>query len=473
MRFTRKAGDIRHIVSLAFKQYEFPITASELRPARDTCERCHFPEKFSDDSLRQIQRYGTDVNSSPTSVYLVLKTGGGSKRLGLGRGIHWHIENRILYYPTDKEEQHIPYVRVYNDDGTVDEYTDLSEGAGVDPASMPESALKEMDCITCHNRITHLVNTPEASLDIALSRGVIDAGIPEIKAKGVEVLRASYISQGQALNGIAGLEAYYRVYYPDYYAANQGTVRSAVATLQEIYNQSVFLHQRSDWDSHPNNLGHKDTPGCFRCHDGKHLNADQEAVRLECNLCHSVPVMSSAQDFVTEIEISRGPEPQSHLNPNWIAQHHLAFDNATCANCHSTANPGGTDNSSFCSNSACHGSVWTYAGFDAPGLREILVAQLPPPPPPAPPLTYADTIGPLLQARCGGCHGQGGIQGLDVSKYATLMAGSTTGPVIAPGDAENSLLVGKQSGAQPHFGQLTPEELTLVKEWITANAPEK
>ncbi|NIN65338.1 MAG: cytochrome C, partial [Anaerolineae bacterium] len=79
--------------------------------------------------------------------------------------------------------------------------------------------------------------------------------------------------------------------------------------LQQTYQASVFPEQKADWNSHPNNVGHKDTPGCFRCHDGKHLNAEQESIRLECNICHSIPVLADPSDFVAQIEISRGPEP--------------------------------------------------------------------------------------------------------------------------------------------------------------------
>src|SRR4030065_739507 len=111
-QITRKAGDLRHVIFTITKKYEFPITANDMRPARETCERCHFPGKFSDDSLRVIKSYGTDYYNTPQSIYLILKTGGGSKREGLGKGIHWHIENPIYYLALDEEEQEIPYVRV-------------------------------------------------------------------------------------------------------------------------------------------------------------------------------------------------------------------------------------------------------------------------------------------------------------------------------------------------------------------------
>jgi nitrate/TMAO reductase-like tetraheme cytochrome c subunit len=475
-RITRKAGDIRHVIATAFKTYEFPIRADDLRPARETCERCHFPEKFSDDSLRERQRFATDTANTPNTLYLVMKTGGGSERLGLGRGIHWHIENQVLYLPFDPEEQEIPYVRVVEQDGSFTEYSDVE--AQVDPETIDPAQLKEMDCITCHNRITHLVYTPEATVDQLMERGLISRDIPEIRRQAVELYSRLYDSVEMGVSGIGSLAAFYQVYYPDFYASNQEKVDAAIRALQEAYRQSVFPEQNSDWTSHPNNIGHKDSPGCFRCHDGKHLNADQEAVRLECNLCHSIPVVAGQQDFVAEIEISRGPEPESHLNANWISLHHQAFD-ATCANCHTTENPGGTENTSFCSNSACHGSAWEHAGFDAPQLRQVLLAQLPPTPTPAATeapgaLTFVGTIGPLFEARCGACHGlTGGLQGLNLTSYAAVLEGGAGGPAIIPGDPDQSLLVQKQSGEQAHFGQLTPQELDLVIQWIDAGAPEK
>jgi mono/diheme cytochrome c family protein len=207
------------------------------------------------------------------------------------------------------------------------------------------------------------------------------------------------------------------------------------------------------------------------------MDSNQQAIRLECNLCHTIPEVAGPSDFVAAVEIPRGPEPESHKNANWIAMHNQVFDE-TCSNCHTTGNPGGTDNSSFCSNSACHGINWQYAGLDAPALRETILQTLPPTPTPSPinltgALNYDETIGPLFNSRCGTCHGEDGIQGLNLTTYQGAMQGSTNGPVIIPGDANGSLLVQKQSGETPHFSQLTAEELALVIDWINAGAPEK
>jgi len=472
-RITRKAGDINHVISLAFKTYEFPIRADDLRPARETCERCHFPEKFSDDSLREIKRFGDDPNNTPSSIYLTLKTGGGTKRLGLGRGIHWHIENQVFFLALDTEEQEIPYIQVVEDDGSVTEFIEL--GTEIDPLKIDPSELQLMDCITCHNRITHLIYTPEATVDQLLTRGVISPTIPEIRRKAVEVLLGPYETNELAISGIAGLTGYYQTYFTDFYAENNDLIEAAISALQDAYVMSVFPEQKADWYTHSNNIGHEDSPGCFRCHDGKHLNEQEESIRLECNLCHSIPVVVGPSDFVANIEISRGPEPQSHFNPNWISLHRDIFD-ATCENCHTTGDPGGISNTSFCSNSACHGSAWEYAGFDAPGLREILLTQLPPPSEPSTPtgaLTFGDIIGPLFIERCGACHGAEGIQGLNLTTYESTLAGGSSGPAIIPGDPDGSLIVLRLTGDQPHFAQLTPEELELVIEWIIAGAPER
>jgi hypothetical protein len=472
----RKTQDVREIFSQVFHTYEFPIQANQTRPATETCEKCHQPVAFSGNKLITINHFQPDLNNTPLTTYLVMKTGGGAKQQGLGLGIHWHIINKVEYYTTDPFSQTIPFVRVHNDDGTITDYVDTE--SKIDPAKIDPEQLKTVDCITCHNRVTHNFALPADSVDSAMSTGLISPKIPEIRLKAVEVLSVPYESQDLAMSGIAGLQNYYIQYYSDFYSKNHDLIQSAITQLQEIYNRTVFIDQKVDWTTHPNNLGHINSPGCFRCHDGKHLNSQEQAIRLECNLCHSIPVVATSQDFVANIEISRGPEPLSHLNPNWISLHHDAFD-ATCQDCHTTADAGGTSNTSFCSNSACHGIKFTYAGFDAPSLRAILQSQLPKPTPvptPAPVVgnkpTFNANIQPVLVA-CTACHNSSdsATANLDLSSFAGIMKGSKDGAIVVPGDSANSLLVKIQSAK--HFLNLTPDQLTLVEQWIDAGALEK
>jgi NapC/NirT cytochrome c family, N-terminal region/Planctomycete cytochrome C len=472
-QLARKTQGIKETYDEVFKLYQYPLYAEALRPARDTCEKCHQPETFSDDSLRVLARYASDLHNTQSNIYLILKTGGGAKRNGQGLGIHWHIVNKVEYYATDALSQDIPYVRVYNDDGTTTEYTDVE--SGFNKANLDESQLKTMDCVTCHNRVTHDFKTPTASVDEAMSHGLIDPEIPFVHEKAVEVLSASYKTRDEAFAAFDALGDYYKD--TDYYPGHGDKIKSAVQAIKDIYDQSVFPDQKIDWTTHPNNLGHINSAGCFRCHDGKHLNADNQAIRLECNVCHSIPVVASKDDFVTNIEISRGPEPDTHLNPNWISLHNQAFG-ASCSACHTMADPGGTSNTSFCSNSACHGNVYTYAGFDAPKLREILKDQLPTPEPQAaaPTLvgapTYDNYMNGLFTVKCSQCHGDLATAGLNLLTYDTAMKGGKDGAVIVPGDSANSLLFKIQSSGN-HFANLSPEELDIVKQWIDAGAPQK
>jgi hypothetical protein len=473
----RKAVHTQFIFRMAFGAYEYPIYAKGMRPAREACETCHTPAKFSDDSVRVKQHYLPDESNTAYTISLVMKTGGGTKREGLGRGIHWHIENKVQFISTDKLDQNIPYVRVTNDDGSMDEYVDI--GSGFDPSSVDPGKLKTMDCITCHNRVSHSVAPPVDAVESSLTRGAISTDIPYIRREAVKALTAEYASQEQAFAGIAQmLTTFYKTSYPDFYTAAADKVQAAIKELQRIYSVSVFREQEVDWNTHPNNVGHTNSPGCFRCHDGKHLNAANQAVRLECNICHSIPVVSDGKSLVTTIEIVRGPEPVSHRNANWISMHNQAYlSDKTCANCHTVADAGGTSNTSFCSSSACHGRAYPYAGFDAPALRKVLKDQLPPsatvmPRPSASGVpTYDSFFGPLFVTKCGSCHGANPSGGLNLTKYSSAMAGGNEGPVIIPGDNAHSALVQVQSSE--HFANLSVQELEAVKQWIDSGAPEK
>ncbi|MCJ7625086.1 MAG: hypothetical protein MUO76_16420, partial [Anaerolineaceae bacterium] len=399
----------------------------------------------------------------------------GSQREGLGIGIHWHIENPVYFYTEDETEQDIPYVRVVDEDGIYYEYVDIESGFDIN--SVKDEDLRTMDCITCHNRITHTIYKPEQAVDQLLQRGRISPTIPNIRLNAVEALSAPYSSTEKAMEGIDHLADFYQETYPEFYSEDAELIDETIAALKETYEISVFPEQGMDWDSHEDNIGHRFSAGCFRCHGGKHLNSDDEAIRLECNICHSIPVVSGPDVFLARIEIDLGPEPSSHLNPNWMTLHREVFD-PSCENCHTIEDPGGVSETSFCSISACHGYPWDYAGFDAPGLREALYGQLDEIAVIAPGVaeegdvvTYDGTIAVLLGTRCVSCHSPHGLKEMDLTTYESVMAGSVSGVTIIPGDPDNSLFVQVLSGEIPHFAQFTTQEMNLLKSWIEAGAP--
>lgn len=469
VQFVRKIGHLRLFADTVLQNYELPIHTSVMRPARETCEVCHFPETFADDSLRVINTFSDDRTNDPYSIYLLMHTGGGSQRTGLAKGIHWHVQSRISFISLDQDQQEIPWVRVEDPDGTITDYNAIN--SPIDTSNLGQYQIHEMDCIVCHNRIAHLIESPSDLVDQALASNDIPRDIPFIRTRAVELLSATYALPEQAVSAMASLDEYYRDNYPDSY--NQAKISSVVSELENLYTDNTYPDQQLNWQTHPNNVGHRDWPGCFRCHDGQHFSSDGKVIRLECNLCHSIPLVTRPGDIEPKLPVTTGIEPSSHLDSTWIARHHNALD-ATCANCHTTTNPGGTDNSSFCSNSACHGVNWRYAGFNAPGLATMLgVYQVVPKPvledfngkP-----TYA-VLQPLFTQVCGGCHGPVPSKGLRLTDYASLIAGSADGPVVVAGKPDESRML--QVLTAGHFATLTDHQMSLLKQWIADGAPEK
>ncbi|HEX3052290.1 MAG TPA: NapC/NirT family cytochrome c [Aggregatilineaceae bacterium] len=463
----RKTGHMKLLFDTVTGNYEFPIRTETMRPARDTCELCHFPEKFSDDSLRVNEHFTGGEESRPYSVYLLMHTGGGSQREGLSRGIHWHIENEIEYIATGEFEQEIPWVQV-KEDGKTTVY--VSVDSTIDENNLDQYTPREMDCISCHNRIAHLIPNPTGEIDTALYQGDLSPDIPYIRERAIELLSKTYDSSGEAKEAFETLDSYYQENYPDFYAENQDKIAGAIQLLIRLHGEIQYPEQELDWTTHPNNIGHRSAPGCFRCHDGKHFSSDGEMIRLECNLCHSIPLVVKPGDVEPQMALATGLEPTNHLLTTWISQHSVEYDN-TCANCHTTTEPGGVSDVSFCSNSVCHGVDWQYADFEA-SLK--MVSQLEDEDAIAiqedRALSY-QTIQPILEERCARCHDEKATRGLNVTDYQSLMAGSEDGPVIVPGSVDESLII--QTLQAGHFGQLTDGEMELLKQWIEAGAPEE
>jgi nitrate/TMAO reductase-like tetraheme cytochrome c subunit len=368
--FQAKMANVRYLWVYPTNSYPRPIPSPihSLRPVEVVCEQCHWPEKFYSERLAVLPRFDIDEQNSLTTIAMLLNTGGGSETAGLGRGIHWHIDNPVYYIATDEKRQNIPWVQTeYN--GVVTEY--IATDSTLSQADIDQAEKRKMDCIDCHNRASHDFARPSDSLDEAMGAGLIAADLPFIKQQGQEVLETVYETEEEAALAIAAVADFYRTNFPDVYSTRQADVEKAVAEMQAIFDRTTFPFMNVTWQAHTNNIGHRDFPGCFRCHDGKHLSQDNQAIRLECNICHSIPeVALPGQPIPT---ISAWPpenEPDTHFSTTWLAEHRYQFDN-TCAECHTISDPGGASNTSFCSNSACHGTEWVYAGLNAPRIREL------------------------------------------------------------------------------------------------------
>ncbi len=236
-----------------------------------------------------------------------------------------------------------------------------------------------------------------------------------------------------------------------------------------LYQKMVYETMEPSWGAHPDNRGHSESAGCFRCHDGKHLSPEGESIRIECNLCHSIPVKSPEDGSSPILTLQESFEPESHIDSNWISIHRFEFDD-TCEGCHTVSDPGGISDTSFCCNSSCHATEWIYAGFNAPSIVEltnVLDAQLPTYPESN--LTWNDLAGPILVRRV--ALPVMAVRPASIStRYEGLLAGGNFGPAIVPGNADESLLVELQKVGHPN--SLAPRELEWIEQWINEGAPE-
>jgi NapC/NirT cytochrome c family, N-terminal region len=285
-----KLSGTRQLFAVAFNTHSRPIPSPvrELRPARDTCEQCHWPEKFHGDKIRRVYEYAEDEKNTETLTTLEVHVGGGSERLGIAQGIHWHmnVANRVEYIATDDKRQVIPWVRVTDRQGAVREYT----ADGVTADQLAKGDRRTMDCMDCHNRPSHqIAGTPERAVNELIARGDIPRSLAFIRREAVKALKVDYPSQDAADREISRtLRDFYRSTDPKTYMGSRQDVERAVQATTAIYRRNVFPDMGVRFGTYPNNIGHLDFPGCFRCHDDSHKTKDGKTISQDCESCHKV-----------------------------------------------------------------------------------------------------------------------------------------------------------------------------------------
>jgi nitrate/TMAO reductase-like tetraheme cytochrome c subunit len=309
-----KVSGMYQVYAVAFNKYPRPVPTPihNLRPAQDTCEQCHWPKKFVGNLDKTFNYFLADETNTPFTVRLLMKVGGGDPTHGPVGGIHWHMNvgNKVEYLATDDARQKIPWVRLTDSQGAVSVYHTKNFTNAVD-----EQKVRTVDCMDCHNRPAHNYQSPNDAVNLAISLGHIDRGLPWIKSNAVYVLTKKYTNETQAVQGIATvLSDRYR---------DDARVRPAIAAVQEIYTNNFFAEMNASWDKYPNNIGHKDWMGCFRCHDGQHKTSDGRTIKAnDCNACHTI----LAQGSGTELNL---------LSPNGQKFKHPGDEvDGACNDCH-------------------------------------------------------------------------------------------------------------------------------------------
>jgi nitrate/TMAO reductase-like tetraheme cytochrome c subunit len=285
-----KLSGTYQVYATLFNKYPRPIATpiKNLRPAQETCEQCHWPRKFSGDVVRTFRHFLSDEKNTEYSLRMLLRVGGGDPSRGPAGGIHWHmsVANKVEYVAEDETRQKIPWVRLTDSQGVVTEYRvpDFTN-------EVSAAAIRTMDCMDCHNRPAHIYEAPNDAVDLAISLGQIDPALPFVRSNLTAVLTASYQTEQEATQKIA-TELANR--YPD-----RASIRPVIDVAQRIYRDNFFPEMKANWLVYPDNIGHKNWSGCFRCHDDRHKTADgkQTIVFRDCNRCHLILAQGSGAEL--------------------------------------------------------------------------------------------------------------------------------------------------------------------------------
>ncbi len=289
-----KLSGVGQVFAVTFNTFPRPIPTPvhNLRPARETCESCHWPQKYGEDRIRVVSKYAEDETNSLTKTVLLMKIGGGNGGIGI-HGTHLGPGVAIRYGHSDEARQTIPWVESsVNGKKTVYATADAKpDGAGL--------TMREMDCMDCHNRPSHTYDLPERALDHAMRDGLVSASLPFAKKKALEILKVNHSTRDDAAQRIpAAFARYYQDSYPAIWSQRQSEVTSSAAQVLAIYNRNIFPDMNVTWGRYPLNIGHTDFPGCFRCHDGAHNEKGGQSITQDCNACHNLLAMDEANPKV-------------------------------------------------------------------------------------------------------------------------------------------------------------------------------
>jgi len=284
--FQSKMAGTRQLIGVVLNNYPRPIQSAmesnRLVSSADTCEQCHARGKVIGPRLRVRSGFSDNEANTRTETVLMMMVGGGTT--GGIHGAHMGPGVHIRYAASDKKRQTIPWVEYSNGSATQTYLADATT-----PAAARALPTFEMQCVDCHNRVGHAFELPEHAVDRAMTTGQISATLPFVKKTAVELLKAAYSSDDDAAQKIpAGLNAFYQQKYGDVWGKRANDVQLAGQALLGIYRNTVFPDLKVSWDTYPNNLGHTDDPGCFRCHDGGHSTADKKTITQDCSTCHQM-----------------------------------------------------------------------------------------------------------------------------------------------------------------------------------------
>ncbi len=287
-----KLSGLHQVYAVLTKTYAAPIETPlhDLRPARETCEKCHWPQKFYSRTLRTNKYFLADSLNSEWDVMLQMKIGPEYRDLGFKEGIHWHINPmmNIEYISENDKRENITYVK-YTDNATGKITIYRNPDNPVEDSIISASQARTMDCIDCHNRPSHNYKSPPVYFDKALLTGAVSKEIPFIKKVSMDILKQSFRDKDTALMTINDqITGYYKTFGNNLYERQNESINNSISAIQTAFSQNTFPAMKVTYDRYPEHIGHLETEGCFRCHNDVFKSESGRTITKDCNLCHTI-----------------------------------------------------------------------------------------------------------------------------------------------------------------------------------------
>jgi len=325
-----KMSGLRQVYKYMTNTYPRPIATpiENLRPARETCEKCHWPQKFYGNKLHHEKYFLADSTNTEWDIILNMKIGPSNESQGLSQGIHWHINPDIkMEYKANEKRDTIYWVKVRNlKTGKVTVFNNDDYRKSISDLNNVES--RTMDCMDCHNRPSHEYRSPSYYVNKYLAYSSTSARIPWIKKAAMEALKVIYTTDDSASAGIKeNMLSFYKDTYPSLYKQYGSKINIAITDITKKYSQNAFPEMKVTYSVYPRHIGHLESNGCFRCHDGRHKSSDGKVISKSCNLCHTI----IAQGKIDSLKYTTLDKPADFIHPKDIGR---VWKESNCEDCH-------------------------------------------------------------------------------------------------------------------------------------------
>ncbi len=325
-----KMSGLRQVYKYMMHTWPTPIVTpiENLRPARETCEKCHWPQKFYTNSLRAEKYFLADSANTEWNVLLNMKVGANHAALGLTSGIHWHINpNFEIDYKANKKRDTIFWVRIIDKKtGKQTIFTDPTLSAQQKNSTHTEERI--MDCMDCHNRPSHEYRSPSHYLNDLIAGKEEIAAIPWFKSAAMDALILPYTTTDSAVSGIKNkIVKFYKDKKPAIYKKHSQAIMAAITDVIGAFSKNAFPEMKVTYSVYPRHIGHLESSGCFRCHNDRFKSPQGKVISNDCDLCHTIVAQGKA-DSMKYVGIN-GSLPFVH--PVDIAG---AWKETNCMECH-------------------------------------------------------------------------------------------------------------------------------------------